>query len=104
MGQFNVEPAELRSAATKIRDAAGRSDGVKLDELGKSSDDFGHGAAAEAFGLLMATWTEAIKSPMKEDADNSADKLDANAASYEQAEQLSENNFTGPAVIGPGFH
>ncbi|MEU4656172.1 hypothetical protein AB0G32_19875 [Streptomyces sp. NPDC023723] len=104
MGQFDVEPSELRSAADKIRNAAGRSDGVKLGELGKSSGDFGHSGAAEEFGLLMATWTAAVKSPMKEDADNSADGLDANAASYEQAERLSQNNFTGPAVVGPGIH
>ncbi|WP_320783335.1 WXG100 family type VII secretion target [Streptomyces sp. CRN 30] len=104
MSQFDVEPSELRSAADKIRDAAGRSDNIKLDELGKSADDFGHGDAAEEFGRLMATWTEAIKSPMKEDADNSADKLDANAASYELAERQNQNKLSGPAVVGPGIN
>jgi uncharacterized protein YukE len=104
MGQFDVEPSELRSAAKKIRDSAGRSDKVKLDELGKSGDDFGHGDAAEEFGVLMTTWTEAIKSPMKEDADNSADKLDENATSYERAERLNQSNLTGPAVFGPGIN
>lgn len=104
MSQFDVEPSELRSAARKIRDSAGRSDTVKLEELGKSGDDFGHEDAAEEFGLLMATWMEAIKSPMKEDAESSADKLDENATSYERAERLSQNNFTGPAVVGPGIN
>lgn len=103
MGQFDVEPSELRSAAKKIKDSVGKSDKVKLDELGDSAGDFGHGDAADEFGKLMATWMEAIKSPMKEDGENSADKLDENAASYERAEQDSQHHFTGPAVAGPGY-
>ena len=103
MGQFDVEPSELRSASKKIKDSVGKSDKVKLDELGDSSGDFGHGDAAKEFGRLMATWMEAIKSPMKEDGENSADKLDENAASYEHAEQQSQNHFTGPAVAGPSY-
>ncbi|MDF3140111.1 MULTISPECIES: hypothetical protein [unclassified Streptomyces] len=103
MGQFDVEPSELRSASKKIKDSVGRSDKVKLDELGDSSGDFGHGEAAKEFSQLMATWMEAIKSPMKEDGENSAAKLDENAASYERAEQESQNHFTGPAVAGPSY-
>jgi uncharacterized protein YukE len=98
VGQFDVEPSELRSAAKKIRDSVGKSDKVKLDELGDTSGDFGHGDAAKEFGELMATWMEAIKSPMKEDGENSAEKLDENAASYERAEQRAQNHFTGSAV------
>ncbi|MFE7270130.1 WXG100 family type VII secretion target [Streptomyces sp. NPDC057623] len=103
MGQFDVEPSELRSASKKIKDSVGRSDKVKLDELADSGDDFGHGDAAGEFGALMATWMEAIKSPMKEDGESSAEKLDENAASYERAERESQNHFTGPAVAGPSY-
>ncbi|MCF1596912.1 WXG100 family type VII secretion target [Streptomyces muensis] len=104
MGQFDVEPSELRSAAKKIKDSVGKSDKVKLDELGKSSGDFGHGDAAKEFGQLMATWTQAVKSPMKEDGENSSAKLDENAESYERSERESQNHFTGPAVTaGPGY-
>ncbi|MDO0910898.1 hypothetical protein QQM39_08535 [Streptomyces sp. DT2A-34] len=103
MGQFDVEPSELRSAAKKIKDSAGKSDKVKLDELGDSSGDFGHGDAAKEFGALMATWMEAVKSPMKEDGENSAEKLDENAASYEHSERESRNHFAGPAVAGPSY-
>lgn len=102
MGQFDVEPSELRAASKKIKESVGKSDKVKLDELGDSSGDFGHGDAAKEFGQLMATWMEAIKSPMKEDGENSADKLNDNAESYERSEQQSQNHFTGPAVSGPG--
>jgi uncharacterized protein YukE len=103
MSQFDVEPAELRAASRKIKDSVGKSDKIKLDELGDATDDFGHGDAAEEFGRLMATWMEAIKSPMKEDGENSADKLDENAESYERSEQQSQNYFTGPRVAGPGL-
>lgn len=102
MGQFDVEPSELRSAAKKIKDSVADSDKVKLDELGKEGDDFGHGDAAKEFEQLMATWMEAIKSPMKEDGEASADKLNDNADSYERSEQQSQDHFTGPAVAGPG--
>ena len=98
MGQFDVEPSELRSAAKKIKDSVGKSDKVKLDELGKASGDFGHGDAAKEFEQLMATWMQAVKSPMKEDGENSSAKLDENAASYERSERESQNHFTGPAV------
>lgn len=103
MGQFDVEPSELRSASKKIKDSVGKSDKVKLDELGQASGDFGHGDAAKEFGRLMATWMQAVKSPMKEDGENSSAKLDENAASYERSERESQNHFTGPAVAGPSY-
>ncbi|OEU86569.1 hypothetical protein DB35_22915 [Streptomyces abyssalis] len=102
MGQFDVEPSELRAASKKIKDSVDNSDKVKLKELGDASGDFGHADAAAEFSQLMATWTEAIKSPMKEDGENSADKLKENAESYERSEQQSQNHFTGPAAAGPG--
>lgn len=102
MGQLDVETSELRSAAKKIKDSVDKSDSLKLKELGDSGDDFGHGDAAEAFSQLMGTWAEAIKSPLKEDGEQSAEKLKQNAESYDRSEQLSRNHFTGPSVVGPG--
>lgn len=98
---YDVEPSELRSAAKKIKDAAGDSDKVKLADVGGSSGEFGHDAAATAFSDLMTTWEKAIAEPLKGDAEGSAGKLEENATSYERAETQSGDYFTQP---GFGAH
>lgn len=102
MTDVKVEPSELRSASKKIKKAVGKSDEVKLDEIG-SGADFGHGDAAKAFAELTATWHVAVTKTLKDDAETAAEKLDDNAAKYERSEEQSENHFRGPSIVGPGL-
>ncbi|NLU66524.1 WXG100 family type VII secretion target [Streptomyces sp. HNM0574] len=102
-GNYQVEPSELRSAAKKIKDAAGDSDKVKLGEAKDSVGDFGHDAASTSFSRLMSTWEKAVSEPLKGDAEASAEKLEDTATSYEQAETDSSHYFQPPGGQYPGF-
>lgn len=87
MGGFDVDPSTLRSAAKKITNSVKDVEKVKVGELGGHSDSFGHSGAADAFSELMATWDVALKTPLREDADASADKLKDTASNYETTDE-----------------
>ncbi|MFI5664152.1 WXG100 family type VII secretion target [Streptomyces sp. NPDC051684] len=99
MTGYSVEPEVLRSAAKKIRDAVSDVDKLHLDELTEKTADFGHSEAELAFEQLMGTWHQALTKTLKDDAEESADKLADTAREYERQEQLVNGSFA--AQQGP---
>jgi hypothetical protein len=85
MDGFRVDPAQLRSAARGIGEAAGRDDENRLDDLVGDAAAYGHDRLHAAMTSFCGAWDEA-HGKLRQRAADAGGALDSSAGVYEEQE------------------
>jgi hypothetical protein len=99
-GEFDVQPAELRAAADRIRSAVSPVTCWTMPGAGASAAAFGHHELAEVYHTFCTKLSQVV-SGAAAGSEHLAAQLDATAATYEATDSCVSTTYSsglGPAL------